>query len=379
MKIIADENMPLVKELFGNQGELIVKNGRSINAEDLKDADILLIRSITKVNKELLEKAEKLKFIGTATAGFDHVDVELLKNKGIAFSNAQGCNRISVGEYVLSALLFLEHKYGLDLSRMSLGVIGAGCTGSEVIKRARALGMNVVVSDPPLKQKDPIKYADYVSFDEVIKCDIVTFHVPLTREGDYKTYNLVDVNVLKDFYTGKRFLINASRGEVVDDFALNEALSKNLDFHAIKDVWCGEPNINCRELILKSDIATPHIAGYAYEGKCRGTYMLYEKLCEFTNKAKLDFQGFLKKPDISEITINSKHLDHELIRHLVNLVYDVKRDDDLFRLGFHDGASFDMLRKKYPERRELSSLTVNAPNLSETDTEILQNLGFTVA
>ncbi len=376
MKILADENMPLVVKLFSQLGDVTLKHGRHITADDLVDVDVLLVRSITKVNENLLSKANKLTFVGTATAGFDHVDVDYLNSRNIDFTNAKGCNAISVGEYVLSGLLLWCQKYNLNPKDLTLGVIGAGCTGSEVIKRAQALGFSLKICDP-IKQQSSSEFKDYVSFSEAIDADIVTFHVPLTKDCEYPTYHMLSKEILASANFKPKFIINASRGEVVDDEALLVKLQLNKDIHVIKDVWEGEPNINVRPLIDLVDIATPHIAGYAYEGKCRGTYMLYEYLAKKLNQPTISFSSLLKDCELSEITINSE-LSLDLIRRLVHLIYDVRRDDATFRLGFGAEGSFDALRKNYLERRELSSIKINATNLNDADKTKLANLGFSV-
>lgn len=376
MKILADENMPLAQALFSQFGEVTLKHGRKITADDLIDVDVLMVRSITKVNADLLAKAQKLRFVGTATAGFDHVDTKLLAAKGIAFTNAQGCNAASVGEYVLSSLLFWCEKYNLNPKELSLGVIGAGCTGSEVIKRAQALGFTLKICDPLKQAQDPKRCASYVSYAEALNADVVTFHVPLERTGPYATYHMLDDKLLSDPAFKPRFIINASRGEVIDDFALLEALKRNPELHLIKDVWEGEPTINCQELIRYADIATPHIAGYAFEGKCRGTYMLYEKLAQMCTAQPVEFASLLKAADITEVYL-TEPLSLDLIRRLVHLVFDVRRDDAAFRLGFKDGQGFDALRKNYKERRELWSLKVTGAQ-TKAEAELLKALGFSV-
>lgn len=375
MKILADENMPLAAKLFSQFGEVILKHGRKITADDLIDVDALMVRSITKVNAELLAKANRLCFVGTATAGFDHVDTRLLAQKQISFSNAQGCNKISVGEYVLSSLLFLAHKYDLKLEHMSLGVIGAGCTGSEVIKRAKALGLSLLICDPLLQASGDPKYSDYVTFEKALEADIISFHVPLVKGGDYPTYHLLNAQLLDSLNTTK-FIINASRGEVIDDLALTQALKHKSYLHLIKDVWEGEPNIAYPELIPLADIATPHIAGYAYEGKCRGTYMLYEKLCEITKQQAIPFNSLLKPSEVSEVQVRGE-ISLDLLRRLVNLVYDVRRDSDTFRRCYSDAASFDNMRKQYVERRELASLTIKGA--SKAEQAKLSDLGFSLS
>ncbi|MGN1392905.1 MAG: 4-phosphoerythronate dehydrogenase [Succinivibrionaceae bacterium] len=381
MKILADENMPYAEYLFSQFGNVVLKHGRYIVPEDLIDVDILMVRSITKVNPKLLSKANKLCVVGTATAGFDHIDIDYLYKKGISYTNSQGCNKISVGEYVLSSLLFLGNKYHLDLSKLSIGIIGDGCTGSEVAKRCNALGMNILSCDPYREGCSTVGM-QYVSFEETLKADILTFHVPLTVESDYPTYHMMSKNTLNAFgvtatTAHPKFIINASRGEVISDLDLLDTLKSNPNVHLIKDVWEGEPNINCKELIKYADIATPHIAGYAYEAKCRGTYMLYEFLCnKFGQNDKISFASLLKQSPIRELTI-SDTFDQSVLRRIVNLVYDVNRDSEIFKTWFKDGESFDNMRKNYEERRELSSISIKGITNSLL-AQKLHELGFFV-
>ncbi len=263
MNILADSALPNAVEIFSRFGEVRLKPGREIIADDLTDIEVLIVRSVTKINAELLSHADKLRFVGTATAGFDHVDTGLLQSRGIGFSAAPGNNKASVGDYILSVLLVLAQRRGLKLPELSIGVVGCGNTGSEVIKKCTALGMKVLKCDPPrFKAGDASCNA---TLREALDCDITTLHVPLTKgEDEDATYHMLNYALLKSLKPGK-ILINASRGPVVDNPALYEVLRHRPDLQVWLDVFEGEPEITCRGLLPLVAGATPHIAGYSYE------------------------------------------------------------------------------------------------------------------
>ncbi|ALP39615.1 erythronate-4-phosphate dehydrogenase [Aeromonas schubertii] len=370
LKIVADENMPHVEALFGELGEVTLLPGREMLPAQLCDADVLLVRSVTRVNEALLAKASRLQFVGTATIGTDHVDQGLLRERGIAFSSAPGCNRISVGDYVLSALLVLAERHGLSLCAMSLAVVGAGNTGSAVATRAEALGMRVLRCDPPRARLEGT--AGFVTLEEALAADVVSFHVPLTRDGEEATHHLLDASRIAALRPGQ-FLINASRGEVWDNRALLARQRGAEPLHLVMDVWEHEPHL-LHELVPLVEIATPHIAGYSLEGKARGTWMLYQALCERLGRsARQDLSALLPSPEVIRMQLGQAP-DQALIGRLVHLVYDVRRDDARFRRELAIPGSFDRQRKHYPERRELSSL-----HLCGTTTPCLAKLGFTLS
>ena len=373
MKFLCDIALPNSVEVFSQYGEVALKNGRQINADDLVDVDVLIIRSITKVNEDLLSKANKLKFVGTATAGMDHIDTALLDKKGIAYSNAQGSNCESVGDYILSVLLVLAEKYNLSFEGKSIGIVGCGFVGSQVYNKAKALGLTIVKNDPPrFKAGDKTCNA---TLDEALACDIVTLHVPLIKDGEYKTLHLIDEqNLLK--LKPNAIFINASRGNVVDNEALSEFLEKRPDVKVWLDVFEGEPEINCKKLLSQVDGATAHIAGYSYESKRRANVMLANTLAHVL-KLEEPKAYQMPKPEIESTTLGKvENLDLDLIRRLVFSVYDVRRDSLMFKNCFKDAKSFDAMRSNYRERRELSSL--HLLNVEDKFKEQLSLLGFSV-
>ena len=373
MKFLCDIALPNSVEVFSQYGEVALKNGRQINADDLVDVDVLIIRSITKVNEDLLSKANKLKFVGTATAGMDHIDTALLDKKGIAYSNAQGSNCESVGDYILSVLLVLAEKYNLSFEGKSIGIVGCGFVGSQVYNKAKALGLTIVKNDPPrFKAGDKTCSA---TLDEALACDIVTLHVPLIKDGEYKTLHLIDEQKLLKLKPNAIF-INASRGNVVDNEALSEFLEKRPDVKVWLDVFEGEPQINCKKLLSQVDGATAHIAGYSYESKRRANVMLANTLAHVL-KLEEPKAYQMPKPEIESTTLGKvENLDLDLIRRLVFSVYDVRRDSLMFKNCFKDAKSFDAMRSNYRERRELSSL--HLLNVEDKFKEQLSLLGFSV-
>ncbi|KTA82820.1 4-phosphoerythronate dehydrogenase [Aeromonas salmonicida] len=374
MKIVVDENMPHALELFAEFGEVIPLPGRQMQAADLQDADVLLVRSVTRVDAELLDTSPRLRFVGTATIGTDHVDKALLAARNIPFFSAPGCNKYSVGDYVLSALLVLAERHELNLSEMSLAVIGAGNTGECVAGKAEALGMRVLRCDPPRARAagQAGETGAFVDYQAALGADIVSFHVPITREGPDATFHLLDGEAIAARPAGQ-ILVNASRGEVWDNQALLARQQGLEPLRLVMDVWEGEPE-PLRALVPHTEIATPHIAGYSLEGKARGTWMLYQALCQQLGRAaRQDLQSLLPAPEVRALT-PGQPADQALIKQLVHLIYDVRRDDARFRNRIGQPGSFDEQRKHYPERRELSSLHVSGPFASDT----LARLGFTV-
>lgn len=353
MKIYYDENMPFAEEFFGDLGELVPFAGRALTAEQAADADVLLVRSITRVNEALLAANKKLAFVGTATIGVDHIDQAYLADRKISFYSAPGCNAVSVAEYVISALAVMAERYLLDIFSLTVGIVGAGNTGSRLSEKLTALGIKHVLCDPLLAEQGDTR--DFVELEQALVCDVISLHVPLTREGPHATYHLLDRARL-ELLSDQQILINACRGEVVDNRALLAMKQKGHGLKLIWDVWENEPNI-LHDLIDYTEIATAHIAGYSIEGKARGTEMLYQALCrELKIPVKWRLEQFLPQAGINQVTIN-RNFNEIMLNQLVKMVYDVRRDDAIFRQQIHD-LGFDLIRKTYPARREFSSVTI---------------------
>jgi len=369
MNIYIDENIPYAKDFFADYGSLHFFSGRKVSAEQLIDADVLLVRSITEVNEKLLKLSKQLKFVGTATIGTDHIDQAYLQDRGIAFSSAPGCNKISVAEYILSSLLVLAEQQQFRLTDKSVAIVGAGNTGSAVYQRLNALGVNCKLYDPPLQLSGDQR--KFCTFEQVLDADIISLHVPKVVQGKFPTVHMFDYKVLSQL-TSQQILLNAARGDIIDNQALLTLAQQSLAPTLVLDVWEHEPHIN--QLLLPFvEIATPHIAGYSLDGRVRGTEMLYQALGEFLQfKVNHRAVHFVTRADINQISI-SKKIDQPLIKSLMHLIFDVRRDDALFREMIEQVDGFDTMRKTYQERRELSTLIVNSS--VEQDT-LLQLLGF---
>jgi len=369
MKIYIDENIPYAKQFFSAFGELHFFSGRSVSAEQLRDADVLLVRSITQVNESLLRLNNTLKFVGTATIGTDHVDQAYLKARGIPFSSAPGCNKISVAEYILSSLLVLAEKQQFQLSQKTVAIVGAGNTGSAVHQRLAALGVCCKLYDPPLQLAGDKRA--FCTLDEVLSADIISLHVPKVCDGDYPTVHMFDERLLSKL-NNQQILLNASRGDVIDNQALLTRAQAGLTPTLVLDVWEHEPVIE-KALLPFVEIATPHIAGYSLDGRARGTEMLYLALCQALHcKVVHKAQDFVVQAAISNVTVEQA-ITQPILKRLLHLIFDVRRDDALFRQMIDQPDGFDIMRKTYSERRELSTLCVNAP---ASQTQLLQSLGF---
>jgi len=380
MKIVADENIPYVREVFTPLGEVICISGRNMNPALLLDADVLLVRSITPVNQDLLQDTS-VRFVGTATIGTDHIDQEYLHRRGITFVSAAGSNANSVTEYVLTALLVLAARYRLNLEGKKLGIIGVGNIGSRLEKKAGALGLQVLPNDPPLQRQTGAPR--FVALDQVLQeADIITCHVPLTRVGPDPTYHLLEAKRLAQLKPDA-ILINTSRGAVVDNRALKEYLHQPQAGPVVLDVWENEPHIDV-ELLEKVSLATPHIAGYSLDGKVNGTLMLYKALCVFLGEAPVKQVNLMPPPPLPAIDrIDTSVPDQAVMTGVMGSIYDIDADDrnlrGLVNLPVDQrGQHFDSLRKNYPVRRESHNTRINPP-LPRSLQEKLTLLGFAVS
>ena len=357
MRILADENIPLVDAFFAEFGDIHRMPGRRINRAALEQADVLLVRSVTRVDRELLEGSQ-VRFVGTCTIGTDHLDLDYFAEAGIAWASAPGCNARGVVDYVLGSLLALAEGEGVDLSSRCYGVVGAGEVGGRLVDVLRGLGWDVKVCDPPRQAREA---CGFVSLDEIIEtCDVISLHTPLILGGAHATFHLLDQARLERLRAGS-WLINASRGAVVDNTALRNQLAQRQDIQAVLDVWEGEPQVNV-ELAELCWIATPHIAGYSLDGKLRGTAQIYQAFCASKGLVpKLELAALMPSAPLRGLSFADTASADELLATVCRAVYDPRRDDAAFRrtLGGDDEQrrmGFDQLRKDYPPRREIDGL-----------------------
>lgn len=366
MYIVADENIPLLDEFFADFGSIHRLPGRAITAKDVRDADLLLVRSVTRVDRALLQGSQ-VRFVGTCTIGTDHLDLDYLAEAGIAWSSAPGCNARGVVDYVLGSVLTLAEREGVDPAARVYGVVGVGQVGGRLYDLLRGLGWQVRVCDPP---RQAAEGGDFVDLEHIVaECDVISLHTPL----DATTRHLFDATRLAALRPGT-WLINASRGAVVDNAALRALLPRRTDLGVVLDVWEGEPQADV-ELAALCQLATPHIAGYSLDGKLRGTAQIYQACCRALGVAeRVHLDDLLPPPWLSEVTLDADAETAWALTTLCRAVYDPRRDDADFRrslVGDADArrAAFDRLRKHYPMRREIDGLHVrirgDAPQLVE--------------
>jgi erythronate-4-phosphate dehydrogenase len=373
LKIIADEKIPFLRGVLEPFADVTYLPANLITRDAVMDADTLLIRTRTKCDKLLLE-GTRVKFIATATIGYDHIDPDFCRSENITWINAPGCNSASVEQYVTAVLLTLSSENDFILSEKTLGIIGVGNVGSKIQKVATILGMKVKLNDPPRARKE--SHCGFVSLAEVLKkSDIITIHVPLNKDGEDKTLHLFDKDLLPRMKNGA-WLINTSRGEVVETTALKQALYSSKLNGAVLDVWENEPCIDL-ELLSQAYITTPHIAGYSVDGKAKGTSQVVQGLAAFFNLPLHDFYPRdLPEPVEPIISIDGKGKSSlEIVHQAVLHTYPVMKDHILLQ---RTPDMFEQQRGHYPARREFPAYTVRLLNGKPKAIEILSKLGFNI-
>lgn len=342
MKVIVDDKIPFIRQAIEQiADEVVYRKGKEICAADVADADALVIRTRTRCDRELLENS-RVKYIATATIGFDHLDIGFLKEKGITWSNCPGCNASSVGQYVRSCLILLSRAGKIDPKHCTLGIVGAGHVGKAVSQAVAPLGVRILYNDPPLEESGDSSGLSFSPLSTLQKeCDIISFHTPLVRDGKHPTYHLADRTFLKGLKK-ECILFNSSRGPVVDNQALLEALQEGWIQDAVIDTWEHEPDIN-QELLQRVFIGTPHIAGYSADGKANATRMALQGLCHFFG---LPFTYKIEPPELPPARRpdpNASAEDQAL------QLYNPQTDSTLLKTH---PEQFEEQRGNYPLRRE---------------------------
>ena len=338
MKIIIDNKIPYIKEAVQRiADEVVYAPGKDFTPELVRDADALIVRTRTHCNRDLLE-GSRVRFIATATIGFDHIDTEYCKQAGIEWTNAPGCNSASVAQYIQSSLLVWKSVRNKRLNELTIGIIGVGNVGSKVAKVAQGFGMRILLNDLPREEKEGAK--QFSSLEKIAEeCDIITFHVPLYKKGKYKTFHLAD-DVFFQSLKRKPVIINTSRGEVIQTDALLKALNSRMISDTIIDVWEHEPKIN-RDLLEKAFIGTPHIAGYSADGKANATRMSLDAICKFF-QIKGDYE--INAPAPASPIIHAKNHEEAVLQ-----MYNPTEDSNRLK---NQPELFETLRGDYPLRRE---------------------------
>lgn len=377
MNILYDENIPCGAQAFSTLGSTRSMSGRDITREYLSDIDALFVRSVTKVNAQLLN-GTPVRFVATATSGTDHIDHDYLEKNNIGFSDALGSNANSVAEYVTAALLVLSHRYNITLKGLTIGIIGVGNVGTRVAEKALALGMNVLLNDPPRAREEEAFIS--TPLQDILHCDVVTVHTPLTHDGMDPTFHLIgekEIHTLKE----NTILIQPSRGAVVDCTALLARLQNGPALHAVLDVWENEPS-PMPALVDAVDIATPHIAGYSWTSKIAATADVYNAACRFFNvKSSWQPPSLPENMSPPKVVLSPEDDASTQLRKAVLSVYDIIADDSRMREILNlptteHAAFFDGLRKSYPIRLEFPYAEV-AEKTEEIAAE-LSGIGFTL-
>jgi erythronate-4-phosphate dehydrogenase len=380
MKIVADANIPYLKEAMKDIGEVQAFPGKELTAGTVKDAELLFVRSTIKVNQALLENS-RVRFIATATIGTDHIDFDFLQKNNIAFSAAPGSNSNSVAEWFVNSLLTLAERRNISLYGKVIGVVGVGNVGSKIVRNAAALGMKVLLCDPPLARKT--NDAKYRPLDELLEaCDILTFHVPLEKKGEDKTVHLLHADNLKKIKPNT-ILINASRGPVIDGKALLEAIERKHFLGVILDVWETEPSPE-PALIHAVDLGSPHVAGHSLDGKALGTQMVYQAACRFLQiEPTWRASQSLPETSVSHLSLSGAS-DEALILQAMRSLHRVEEDDTFMRklaaLSTDEmSKQFSSYRNQYRPRREATYTKVSVPEGNGWLKEALRVIGFQIS
>jgi len=384
MKIIADQQIPNVAQAFSGCADVTLCHGRDITAERIEDANVLLVRSITAVNSNLLEGSQ-VKYVSTATSGLDHIDLKYLQQNNIGFAHAKGSNARSVAEYVLSSLFVLADQHDFKLKDKTVGLIGCGEVGSRVVAMLETIGIQTIINDPPLKDalvNDQGGGERYRDLQELLTADIITLHVPLTEDGPYPTQKLVDADFLAKL-NNDVILINTARGGVIDEIALKKHLDNHREMKVVLDVWEGEPEIDI-DLLSRVEIGTHHIAGYSTDAKYKASEMVFHAICGFY-KLDITRQSKIKIPEtnLPALGLSPDMSEEDAIQMAILASYDVRSDAaSLRRLPEitmeQRGRYFDELRKNYPVRREFSSTVIKLSDSQKILAKKLRQLGFNV-
>ncbi|MGA9117031.1 MAG: 4-phosphoerythronate dehydrogenase [Bacteroidota bacterium] len=380
-RILVNRHSPGAVQVFSRLGEVTALETAAITRDAVREADILVVRSETRVDAQLLE-GSRVRFVGTLTIGTDHVDKGYLRERGIVFAAAPGSNAASVCEYVTAGLLIRARRTGRPLGGTAIGIVGVGNVGRRVAQAARVLGMRVLLNDPPLARAtgDPV----YRPLEELLEADVITLHVPLTRTGPDATHHFFGRDRLGKMKPGS-LLVNTSRGGVIPTPDLLEALASGRPGAAILDVWEGEPDIDAR-LLEKSFLGTPHIAGYSLDGKLNALRMVYGEVCRFLGVPASwippeEEQG----GELPAIRIPPGMREEEaILAHVVGSAYSIELDDGMLKGTLElerEGrrASFVKLRSGYRVRREFPARVVDLEGGGETAGGILAGLGFRIS
>ncbi|MBH8580133.1 4-phosphoerythronate dehydrogenase PdxB [Bisbaumannia pacifica] len=378
-RIIVDANIPAAEACFGELGEVRRLPGRQLPPEALAEAEVLITRSITRVDRALLDQAPRLRFVGTCTIGTDHIDRQALAERGIGFSSAPGCNAEAVVDHVLGALTWAAEREGQELEERRVGIVGVGQVGGRLAARLAALGIETLCCDPPRAEAEGSEgFHDLETLIE--RCDVLCLHTPLVWGGPHATHHLLDARRLAALRPGT-WLLNAGRGDCLDGEALQARLAARGDLLTLLDVWENEPAID-EVLWRAADLATPHVAGYSLDGKLRGTHQVYgAAMHHFGLPARRKLASLLPSPALPRLTLDAGLSPWDALRLCIRACHDPRRDAlGLARFARERGMArgFDGYRAAYPLRREFATLTVELREGAADLAPWLEGAGFRV-
>lgn len=366
MKIIADKNIPFLKNIVENYGNVTYLSGKGFTRESIKDADVLIVRTVTHFGQSILE-GSNVKLICSATIGFDHIDTHYCDEHGIKWTNAPGCNSSSVQQYIVSSLIRIAQQKDFDLKDKTIGIVGVGNVGKKVAEACRILGMKVLLNDPPRQRSE--KQNVFVDLNTIKQeADIITFHTPLSKESIDKTYHLAD-NSFFESLQKQPIIINSARGGIIDTDSIKDAIKDGKISGAIIDCWEKEPNIDLEYMNLV-DIATPHIAGYSADGKANATIMSLKSIADFYNLSMSPIDD-IKIPIPDHTTIDLADFSENRIYESILTTYDPLQDQDKL---ISAPSLFASHRENYPLRREYTIYNIKNGNAEENI--LLRSLGF---
>ena len=374
MKIIIDDKIPYIRGAFEDVAEVIYLPGSKTTAEIAKNADAIVTRTRTICNEKLLA-GSSVKFIATATIGYDHIDTDYCDAAGIKWTNAPGCNSKSVEQYIASALMVLAEIKKLKLKDLCIGIVGVGNVGSKVAKICEIFGMKVLLNDPPRERAE--RSDKFVSLETIKnEADIISLHVPLNIKGEDATFHMGN----ESFFSALKkrpVLINSCRGEVIKTDAVKKALKTKQLSSFVCDCWENEPDLDL-ELLEMTEIATPHIAGYSKDGKAKGTLMSVLAISDFFGLGLNNWQpSGVELPTNPIIEIDGEGMnEQEVFSKAILHTYDIRHDDKLLRIS---PEHFEQQRGDYPTRREFQAFTIRTQRVEEKTLEKLELLGFNVS
>lgn len=371
MKVIIDDKIPYIRGAFEGVAEVVYLPGSKTTAEIAREADAIVTRTRTICNEKLLA-GSSVKFIATATIGYDHIDTDYCDSAGIKWTNAPGCNSKSVEQYIASSLMVLAERKGWNLNDKCIGVVGVGNVGSKVARIAEIFGMKVLLNDPPRERAEGSE--KFVSLDIIQnEADVITLHVPLNMKGEDATFHLANPGFFSKLKR-KPVLINSCRGEVTETGAVKDALKAGNISAFVCDCWENEPDLDS-ELLTLTEIATPHIAGYSKDGKATGTLMSVQAISQFFGLGLENWQPTgVELPEDPVFELDGAGLtEQQILSKAILHTYDIRNDDKAFR---NNVDKFEELRGDYPTRREFPAFTVIVKNVEEETKEKLKQLGF---